>query len=99
MDKTVSQEILGRPWESVEADILTINNKHYPCIVDYHSNFPVVKSVEVLSVDNLIQTCKIIFSGYWMSSKIVSDVGTNFVSGKSGTSATGSEYTMPCHHS
>ena len=36
--KTTSHEIPGRPWESVQADIITINNKYYLCIVDYHSN-------------------------------------------------------------
>ena len=34
-DKVMSYEIPGRPWESVITDILTINNKHYLCIVDF----------------------------------------------------------------
>ena len=34
-----------RPWESVTADIFSINNKHYPCIVNYHNTFLVIKQV------------------------------------------------------
>ena len=37
--KTMSNEISGRPWGSVGAYIVTINNKHYLCIVDYQSKF------------------------------------------------------------
>ena len=70
----------GQLWECVEADVFTINNKHYLCILDYHSKFPVVKQVEGFSTDNLINACKIISSEYGMSSKIVSDAGTNTVS-------------------
>ena len=45
----------GIPWESVRADIGSINKKHYLCIVDYQSKFPVIKQVEDLSPDNLIK--------------------------------------------
>ena len=61
-DKTMFHEILGRLWEYVGADIITINNKHYLCILDYHSRFLVIKNVEGFSVDNIIKIYKIIFS-------------------------------------
>ena len=41
-----------------------------------------VKQVEGFSADNLIKKCKIIFSEYRLPSKIVSDMGTNFISEK-----------------
>ena len=66
-------KITERLWECVTADIFTINNKHYPCIVDFHSKFLAVKQVKGFSADNLI-----IFSEYVLPSKIVADVGTNF---------------------
>ena len=77
----MSNEILVRPWEFVGADIFTINDKHYLCI-DYHSTFLVMKQVERFSADNLIKSCKIIFSEYRLLSKISSDGGTTFVSEK-----------------
>ena len=78
-NETMPHEMLGELWESVGAHIFTSNNKHYLCFVDYHSKFPVIKQVEGFSADNIIKkTCKIIFSEYKLSSKIISDVGTNF---------------------
>ena len=67
------------PLESVGTDILTNNNKHYLCIVDYHSKFPAVKQMERFSADHQIKTCKVLFSEYRQPSKIVSDAGTNFM--------------------
>ena len=54
-EKTVFHESAWRLVESVGADTLTINNKHCFCIVDYHSQFPVIKQVEGINVDNLIK--------------------------------------------
>ena len=96
--KTKTHEIPGRSWESVRADIFTINNKCYHCIVDYHSNFLVIKQVEGFSADNLIQTCKIICSEYGLLSKIVSHIGTKLLSEKLKTSASNLPYIMLCHH-
>ena len=73
---------LGGHQNPVEADILSINNRHYLCIVYYHSTFQVRKKVEGLSTDKLIKMCKIIFSEYRLPSKLVSDVSTNYISEK-----------------
>ena len=54
-EKLMSNNIPGRPHESVKADIFTINNKHYLCIADYHSRFSNVKQVEGFSADNLMK--------------------------------------------
>ena len=64
-DNVMSQKIPGRLWESVRADIFTINNKHYLCTQDDHTKFHVRKQVEGFCADNLIKTCKIIFSKIW----------------------------------
>ena len=79
----MSHKIAESPWESVGTDIFTINNEYYICIVDYHSTFHVVKKMEGLSADNVMKTCKTIFSKYRLASKIVSDADTNFISEKS----------------
>ena len=72
-------KIPGRSWKSVGADILTIYNKHFLCILDFYSKFIVMKQVEGFSTGNLIKTCKIINLQYELPSKIVSDSGTNFL--------------------
>ena len=60
-DETVSHEIPGRLWESVGADIFTIDNKCYLHIVDYHSKFPIIEEVEGFGAENRIKICKIFF--------------------------------------
>ena len=66
----------------IGADVFQLNNKNYSCIVDYHSKFPVVKRIEGLLADNLIDALKIIFAEYGIPRKIMSDAGTNFISEK-----------------
>ena len=50
------------------------------CIVDYNRKFPVIKRLEGLSAESLINTVKIIFAKYGIPQKIMSDTGTNFIS-------------------
>ena len=71
-----------RPWEVIGADISQFNNKNYICIVDYHSKFPIIKRIEEISADNLIDVLKIIFAEYGIPHKIMLDAGTNFISEK-----------------
>ena len=61
-EKITHHNIPLRPWEVVGTDIFHFNNKHYLCIVDYNSKFPVIKRLEGLSAENLINTVKIIFT-------------------------------------
>ena len=56
------------------------NNKNYLCIVDYNSQFPIIKRLEGLSAENLTNTVKIIFAEYGIPCKLMSDTGTNFIS-------------------
>ena len=78
-ERIIHHNIPLRPWEVIGTDILHFNNKNYFCVVDYNSKFPIVKRLEGLSAENLINTVKIIFTEYGISHKIMSDVGTNFV--------------------
>ena len=81
-EKLMYHDIPLRPWEVIGADIFHFKNKHYWCIVDYNSKFPVVKRLEGLSADNLINVVKTIFAEYGIPCKLMSDAGTNFVSDK-----------------
>ena len=78
----ICHDIPARPWEIAGADMFTLNNQHYLCIVDYHSKFPVIKKSENLSADSHILTCKFIFAEYWLPKKIMLDLGGNFISDK-----------------
>ena len=60
-----------KPWQFFRADISSINNKHYPCIVNYLSIVLVIKHVEGFSADNLAKACKIMFSEYRLPNEIV----------------------------
>ena len=75
----IHHDIQVRPWDVIGADMFTLNNKHYLCIVDYDSKFLIIKNTEHLSEDSLILTCKIIFVEYWLPKKIMSDSGGNFI--------------------
>ena len=57
----MSHEIQGKLWESVGADIFTIHNRQYVCIVDYHNKFSILKQVEGFSADNLIKHVRSFF--------------------------------------
>ena len=70
-EKIIHHDIPLRPWEIVGADIFHFNNKNCLFIVDYHSKLPVMKRVERLSVESLLNTVKIIFARYGIPSKNV----------------------------
>ena len=69
-DKEVLHKTLRRSWECVGADIFSINNKHYLFHCRLLQQIPVVKNA------------RLSFSEYRLHSKIFSDAGTNFISGK-----------------
>ena len=48
-------------------------------MVNYHSKFPLISKTEGLSEHNLILACKVIFSEYGLTMKIMSDAGDKFV--------------------
>ena len=62
--------------------MFTLHNRNYLCIIDYHSEFLVMKKMEDLSADSLILACTIIFSEYGSLKKIMSDAGGSFISDK-----------------
>ena len=76
----IHHDILARPLEVIGAEMYTLNNKHYLCIVDHYSKFPIIKKTEDLSADSLILMYKVIFAEYRLPKNIISDSGGNFVS-------------------
>ena len=81
-EKITHHDIPLMPWEVIGTDVFHFKNKHNLGIVDYNSNFPVIKRLEGLSADNLINMVKTIFAKYGIPHKLMLDVGTNFVSDK-----------------
>ena len=63
-EKIIHHDIPLRPQKVMSADVFHFNNKNYLCIVDYHSKFPVIKRLERLSAESLVNTVKIIFAKY-----------------------------------
>ena len=41
-EKIIHHNIPGKPWEVIRADMFTLNNKNFFCIVEYHSTFPIL---------------------------------------------------------
>ena len=76
----------------------TLYNRNYLCIVDYHSQFLVVKQVEGFSTENLMKTCKIIFWECGLPSKTVSDVQTLFQSNFKSSAVNLAYITQYCGH-
>ena len=64
----------------VREDGFMIHGKTFPCIVDYHSKFLIVKKVNGLPADDLVQVAKLIFAEYRLPKKIVLDVDANIPS-------------------
>ena len=79
-EKIIHHDIPLRPWVVVSANVFHFNNKNYLCIVDYHGKFPVIKGLERLSAESLVNTVKIIFTKYGIPQKILSNTGTSFIS-------------------
>ena len=79
-EKIIHHEIPGKPWEVPGADMFALHIKNYPCIVNYHSKFLVIKKTEDLSVDSLNTGMQTYFLEYILPKKIMSDAGGNFIS-------------------
>ena len=79
-ERTTPYKVLTKQWEVVSTDICMINNENLLCIVDYYNEFPVMKKVEILSAEDLIQLVKIVFAELGLPKKLVSNADTNFVS-------------------
>ena len=76
-EKTIPYKLQRSPWETLGADIFSINNETLLCIVDYHNKFPVVKTADRLSPYDLIRATRVMFAEF--GQKIVSDAGMNFM--------------------
>ena len=78
----IHHDIPVRLWDVTGIDMFTLNNKHYLCVADYHSKFPIIKKAYDLSADSLILKCKVLFAEYGIPKKIMSDADGNFISDK-----------------
>ena len=81
-EKIIHHGIPLRSWEVIGADIFHLNNINYLCIVDYNSKFPVIRKLQGLLAEHLINVVTAIFAKYGIPQKIMSDAGSNFVSEK-----------------
>ena len=63
-EKIIHHEIPLRPWKAVGADVFHFNNINYLCVVDYNSKFPIVRKLQGLSAEHLINAVSSIFAKY-----------------------------------
>ena len=63
-DKMIQHDIPVKPWDVISVDMFHLNNKHYLCIVDYHSKFLIIKKAEDLSADSLYEHVKFSLAEY-----------------------------------
>ena len=81
-EKIIHHEVPLRPWEVVGADVFHFNNINYLCVVHYNSKFPIIRKLQGLLAEHLINVVSAIFTEYGTPQKLMSDAGTNFVSEK-----------------
>ena len=79
-NKSTPQTALGHevppvPWSKVATDIFHYESQPYLLIVDYTSRFPIVRKLKSMSVQNVAEHFKSIFSEYGWPDTIVSDNG------------------------
>ena len=67
-------------WEQLGLDIFTLRNTQYLLVIDYFSQFPVVKQLQSLHSLSVIKHLKDIFTEIGIPKCIVSDGGTQFTS-------------------
>ena len=62
--KIIHHDIPLKPWEVVRVDIFHFNNINYLCVVDYNSKFPIIKRLQGLLEEHLINAVTAIFAKY-----------------------------------
>ena len=67
-------------WEQLGLDIFSLKNTHYLLVVDYFSQFPIVRKLQSLHSVRVIKHLKEIFTEIGVPRCIVSDDGTQFTS-------------------
>ena len=83
-------------WEQLALDIFSLRNTQYLLVIDYFSQFPVVKQLQCLHSLSVIKHLKDIFTEIGIPRCIVSDGGTQFTSQefKDFTKAWGIQHTV-----
>ena len=75
-----SIETLQTTWEQLGLDIFTLRNTQYLLVIDYFSQFPVVKQLQSIHSLSVIKHLKDIFTEIGIPRCIVPDGGTQFTS-------------------
>ena len=75
----IHHEVPLRPWEAVGADVFHFNNINYLCVVDYNSKFPIIRKLQGLLAEHLINAVSAIFIEHGIPQNLMSDTGTKFV--------------------
>ncbi len=67
-----------RPWQKIAMDLFHYNKKWFLVVVDYYSRYPEIVSLERLTAELVIRSCKSIFARHGVPETVISDNGTQF---------------------
>ena len=68
------------PWSVVGTDLFQWNSKQYIIVVDYYSNFPVVRQLGDTTSHNVVNCLRSIFAEFGIPDKVISDNGPQYSS-------------------
>ena len=72
---TLGQEIPITPWVKLATDLFHFEGQSYLLIVDYTSQFPIVRRLTSMTAQHIADHCKQIFAEYGWPNTLISDNG------------------------
>ena len=69
-----------QPWKIVGTDLFHWDKKDYLLVIDYYSNFPVIRKLSTTSATSVINSLRAIFSEYGIPDSVISDNGPQYAS-------------------
>ena len=58
--------------------MIRVKNEILLCIVDYYSEFPILKRADSLAADDLVTAARIVLTEFGLPKETISDAGMNF---------------------
>ena len=77
---TLGQEVPIAPWTKLATDLFHFEGQSYLLLVDYTSQFPIVRRLTSMTAHHIANHCKQIFSEYGWPETLISDNGPCYAS-------------------
>ena len=69
----ICHEIADRPWQRVGADVFTLDDTDYLCVVDYYSNYFEADKLESNTAGGIAKKLHKLFSVHGIPNQLISD--------------------------